>query len=485
MGTPLIKFPEAFLILDNKNHIIGLNQAGEELLNIMKADALGRSVDELFAHHSITVMDEEILPALGKEYGLKSSDGFSISIELKVSSIQGIESTIKGRILMIRDLDLPSQGDFLRNPYAILTAFQETAFDLHSTLDPDIVLRNIVERACKMLDTTNGYLYIWEEEADELKPVVGIGALEEVLGYKISKGEGVAGTVWQTGEPIIVSDYDTWPGRSSGFSYGTIRSVIGIPFLLKGRVVGVLGVAHSFDKEIVFTNEAVSVLSRFANMAAVALQNARLYGKAQREIEFRKSIEIELRDANQRLQFQVEHVELLQKQLKELAVRDTLTNLFNRRYLQEMLTVEFARSKRAHTSFAVLMMDSDQLKVVNDEYGHKAGDDFLVHIANVIRGSIRAGDIACRYGGDEFVVVLDNVAEKIAFARAEKLRKRIAEHYTLYKNIEVNISVSIGIAMFPAHGSTGEVLLQKADQALYQAKQKGKNCVVAYTDEGG
>jgi diguanylate cyclase (GGDEF)-like protein len=290
--------------------------------------------------------------------------------------------------------------------------------------------------------------------------------------------------VWKTGKPVVVADYDSWPGRSEGFSYGVIRSMVGVPLLLSGKAVGVLGIAHSFVRDDIFTDDDVAILSRFADLAVVAIQNARLYGKAQKEIEVRKGIEIELRDANQRLQFQVEHVELLREQLKELAVRDTLTDLFNRRYLQEMLEVESARTMRAESSLAILMMDSDQLKNINDLYGHKAGDDFLVHIANVIRGSIRAGDIACRYGGDEFVVVLGNVTEDIAFARAEKLRKSVAKHQILHKKDKVSNSVSIGIAMFPDHGSSGETVLQKADQALYQAKQMGKNRVVVYKREG-
>jgi diguanylate cyclase (GGDEF)-like protein len=212
----------------------------------------------------------------------------------------------------------------------------------------------------------------------------------------------------------------------------------------------------------------------------VALQNARLFEQAQTELEFRRKTEIDLRNSNQLLQLQIERVELLQEQLRELAVRDSLTNLFNRRYLHEMLEMEFARSTRSQTSLAILMIDSDHLKDINDKYGHKAGDEFLVHIANVIRENIRAGDIACRYGGDEFVVMMSNVSENIAFERAEKLRESVASHYIVHGNRQASASVSIGIAMFPVDGLTGEILLQKADLALYAAKRMGKNKVLAY-----
>jgi diguanylate cyclase (GGDEF)-like protein len=476
-------FPEAFLVLDDKNNIVGINPAGEKLLKIKQADAVGRPASEVFSGHSISFVADSFLGNGWKETNLHPADEQYLCAELRISSLQGLDGSSMGRIMILRDLNLPAQNVSLRSQNAILTALQETTFDLHSSLELDVVLKNIVQRACKLLNTTHGYLNILNEETQELEAVVGIGALEEALGYKVSRGEGIAGTVWAAEKYIIVDDYDTWPGRSKGFSYGVIRSIMGVPLNLNNKLVGVFGVAHSFHSDTKFTEEDASVLNRFADLAAVALQNARLFDQAQKEIEFRRKTEVELRDANQLLQLQIERTELLQAQLRELAVRDSLTNLFNRRYLQEMLYAELARSIRSGTTLATLMIDSDQLKEINDKYGHRAGDDFLVHIAEVIQSNIRAGDIACRYGGDEFVVVLVNVTEEIAFEKAEKLRESTASHYIVYKNEKVNISVSIGIAMFPTHGSSGDVLLQKADQALYKAKQKGKNRTEAYREE--
>ncbi len=485
MDNPFQDFPEAIIILDHHNQIIGVNPAGEELLKIKQADAVGKTADEVFPRQSFPVNFDELLADGRKEASLSRANGQTFYAELKVSSINASDGSLLGRIMIVRDLDQSHREAVLRNQNAILTALQETTFDLHSSLKFTVVLKNIVERACKLLGTPHGYLDILVEEADELVPVVGTGVLEETLGYKVKRGDGVSGTVWETGTPLVIADYDKWPGRNIGFRYGVIRAIVGLPLWLKDRVVGVFGVAQDFENEIEFSKEDVSILKRFADLASVALQNAWLFEKAQKEINFRRKTEVELRNANQLLQLQIERIELLQEKLKELAVRDSLTNLFNRRYLQEMLEVEFARSRRSRTSLAILMIDSDHLKDINDKYGHKAGDDFLVHIAEVLQSCIRAGDIACRYGGDEFVVVLSNVAVEIALERAEKLRESIAKHYIVYKNKKVSISVSIGIAAFPGHGSSGEVLLQKADQALYQAKQKGKNRIVVYSEERG
>ena len=480
-----IDFPDACLIVDAKNQIVGINRAGEKLLKIKRADIIGQSVEVVFSSRSISLDFDGILGEGWQDVNLYPAREKAAFAELRVSSLQGPDGNLLGHIAIMRDLNLSTQNDSLRNQNAVLTALQETTLDLHSSLDLKIVLKNIVQRACKLLGTPHGYLDILNREADELDPVVGIGALEESLKYKVVRGEGIAGTVWKTGESLVVSDYDQWPDRISAFHYGIIRTIVGMPLILNEQVVGVIGIARGPENDAEFSEEDVWILKRFGDLAVVALQNARLFEEAQKELEFRRNTEVKLRDANQLLQLQIERVELLQEQLKELAVRDSLTNLFNRRYLQEMLIVEFARSKRSGTSLAILMMDSDHLKNINDNYGHKAGDDFLVHIAEVVRMSIRAGDIACRYGGDEFVVVLCNVTDEIALQRAERLRKSIANHFIIQKDEKVSISVSIGIAMFPVHGTSGETLLQKADQALYEAKQMGKNRVVVYNEEQG
>ena len=133
-------------------------------------------------------------------------------------------------------------------------------------------------------------------------------------------GEGVSGTVWKTGKPVVVSDYDNWPDRITNFTRGVIRAIVGMPLLLNEQVVGVIGIARGAEYHTGFSDHDVSVLKRFADLAVVALQNARLFEKAQAEIDFRRKTEIELRNANQLLQLQIERVELLQLQLQELAV---------------------------------------------------------------------------------------------------------------------------------------------------------------------
>jgi diguanylate cyclase (GGDEF)-like protein len=438
---------------------------------------VGKSVYEVFSQLSISLnfngwTDSNLDP---------DDEQFRYTV-LQVSPLQDLKGNQLGRITILRDLIFSSQNDSLKSQNAILTALQETTIDLHSSLDLDVVLHNIVARACTLLGTVHGYVDIIGESG-ELEPMIGIGSLEESLKYKISKGEGIAGVVWETRKPLVVNDYDKWSGRVSSFVRGAIRAAVGMPLLLDDQVVGVIGVAHEADNDAVFTEDDVSVLQRFADLAVIALKNARAYEKAQNEIEFRRETEIELRNTNQVLQLQIERIELLQDELQELAIRDPLTKLYNRRYLAEMLEIELSHPERSKNSLAVLMIDSDHLKSINDEHGHKAGDDFLIQIADVIRDNIRAGDVACRYGGDEYVVIMNNVTPVNAYTRAEDLRKGVAGKSLIFRNEKVNISISIGIAMYPAHGCSGDELLQLADQALYEAKRLGKNCVAVFNGD--
>ena len=477
---------DAILILDNQDHIIGINSAGEKLLQRNIADLQGRSASILFPRQATGEYLKEILKDGVKEINLKFRNRKSFKAKLVVSTILTKEGEISKRVLAIRDLNqnqekitIKQKRDILKKQNDILRALHETTLDLHASLELKIVLQRIVERACQLLDTTHGYLDILSENND-LIPMIGMGALKESLNHKVTKGDGVAGVVWKTGKPIIINDYDTWPGRIANFPNNTIRATVGIPLLLDKMVIGVIGIAKGAENDTPITDEDIIVLSRFADMASIAFHNAKLYENAQKEIDFRKSTEIQLRNANQILQLQIEQVEQLQKRLEELAIRDPLTELFNRRYLDGSLTNILKEAKEADQTLAILMIDSDHLKTVNDQFGHKAGDDFLIQIANVLKDNIRNGDIACRYGGDEYVVIMKDVSPECALARGESLRENVYQIQAQYRRKDVKISVSIGISMFPLHGEGGEELLQKADLALYEAKRKGKNCVVSY-----
>jgi diguanylate cyclase (GGDEF)-like protein len=197
-----------------------------------------------------------------------------------------------------------------------------------------------------------------------------------------------------------------------------------------------------------------------------------------REITARKQVELELRKANQRLKDQLAEIELLQAQLREQVIRDPLTGLFNRRYLQETLERELAQAARAGSPLSVIMIDIDHFKDFNDTYGHLAGDLVLKALADLLQSSSRAGDIACRYGGEEFLVVFPCASLADARQRGDQLRRAYQEKPVIYEELQLIVTLSAGVAGFPRHGDRADEILRAADRALYQAKRMGRNRVV-------
>jgi len=183
------------------------------------------------------------------------------------------------------------------------------------------------------------------------------------------------------------------------------------------------------------------------------------------EIKKRLWAEQELTQANLRLQDQVVH--------------DGLTGLHNRRYLEESLGREESRARRSSQPFGVMMIDIDNFKRFNDTLGHAAGDAVLRAIGQYMLSAARGEDIVSRYGGEEFVLVMAPAAQATVWERAEKLRRGVQDLEIEYEGRRVGpITISVGIAMFPDHGGTGQEVLRVADAALYHAKRAGRNCVV-------
>lgn len=199
-----------------------------------------------------------------------------------------------------------------------------------------------------------------------------------------------------------------------------------------------------------------------------------------RDVTERKQVEKKLRYANDRLQSQLIEIGTLQSRLRAQAIRDPLTNLFNRRYLDETLDRELARSAREGYPVCVIMLDIDHFKKVNDTYGHEAGDQILKSLAATLITQNRRGDFACRYGGEEFVIVMPNSTIQTACQRAEHLRTCLSSLDVQYGRYNLTTTLSIGVACYPTNGEDRESVLRSADQALYGAKKAGRNRVFAY-----
>lgn len=173
---------------------------------------------------------------------------------------------------------------------------------------------------------------------------------------------------------------------------------------------------------------------------------------------------------------QTRQLSLNEARLREQSVRDVLTGLFNRRYLEETMPRELARAERLHGPLGLLLLDIDHFKRVNDTYGHAVGDDVLRQLGNLLKSNVRGSDIACRYGGEEFVLLLPEAAREVTCQRAETLRAGAKSLTVSHQGRPIEpITISIGVAAFPADGATPAALLKSADDALYRAKREGRD----------
>jgi diguanylate cyclase (GGDEF)-like protein len=172
----------------------------------------------------------------------------------------------------------------------------------------------------------------------------------------------------------------------------------------------------------------------------------------------------------------------LQETLRTQSIRDPLTGLFNRRYLDASLLREFTRAERRGLSIAVLMIDVDHFKNFNDAHGHEAGDLVLAQIGQVLLQMSRPEDIACRYGGEELTLIMPELPPEVAIKRAEDIRQAVARMELQHRNGSLGpVTISIGVAVYPTHGRTPDLLRQAADKALYAAKHAGRDRVVVAT----
>jgi diguanylate cyclase (GGDEF)-like protein len=218
-------------------------------------------------------------------------------------------------------------------------------------------------------------------------------------------------------------------------------SLIAVPLTVGNKVLGILRVDSPDENR--FAVDDLRFLSRIADLGAVALESSQLY----------------------------EHIQ-------DLAIKDSLTGLYLRRYLMDRLIEELPRQLRRKKDLSFLMMDLDHFKDYNDRFGHVAGDIVLRKLSEILDKNFKKpGNIICRYGGEEFAVMLPDCSKEEAHQLAEDFRKDVERTEVVLRREKTSVTISVGIASFPLEAQIKEELIHKADQALYQAKRKGRNRV--------
>lgn len=246
--------------------------------------------------------------------------------------------------------------------------------------------------------------------------------------------------------------------------------------MVAGAVVEILATGFHFSPE---TGWPATILSIFTISVYVLVVADSAYHRAVSLHEAREQI----RANEQTLRFKLEEISGLQAQLREQAIRDPLTGLYNRRFFDAALEREIARCKRQGHSLSIVMIDIDHFKQINDTYGHQAGDEVLRLLGAILNNSVRASDTACRFGGEEFLVLLPAAGPKVAYERAEQWRSAFSSMSTLQNDGRTPATLSAGIATYPDNCEKPEDLVGYADASLYRAKENGRNRLVISGEE--
>jgi len=329
-----------------------------------------------------------------------------------------------------------------------LTLLNELGRRFASNLSLEDLFSTMYREVRKVMDAEAFFvaLYCQEQQEIDLRYIFDQGTRVAPIKYLLN--DGPTSRAIKTRQPVLYhADARLIPGVTViGLDTRVVQSVLVVPILFEDKVMGALS-AQSYNGHA-YSDEHVRVLSIIASQAAIAIDNAQLYERT-----------------------------------LSIAMSDSMTGLANARSLHQFLA-EILQKAHAHgQEVSLLMLDSDCLKLINDTFGHLAGDDHIIKLADVMRANIRAGDLVARYGGDEFVVVLPNTATEEACLIGERILSAVRQTRHQSGNISMAVTTSAGVATYPHDATTVDELIRAADVAMYRAKEAGKDRVIYVGDK--
>jgi len=421
--------------------------AGEALLAVVTFVLLERRVirpvERLRA--DVTWGDEGTLPAVGGPLG-PLADAISARLDRSVATLRDTVRDRERRIEQVERLrrELEETQANLESNVQYLRTIAEVSTAIAGTLDPEELYRIIPERVMRRLGLNDFCVMLYSPETKRLvAKASAAGGAQDATAFTLEPGEGIAGKVFLSGESAWIPDVKGSPEfQYYGVLPRDVRSFLCVPLLSKGKSIGVLMLHHA--KPNAFEPELLPTMRVLASYLAIAMENAELFGF-----------------------------------VKSLAEKDSLTLLYNHGAFHEKLGIELERSSRYGRPMAVIMLDLDGFKEINDTYGHTTGDRVLVLVAGALGAHLRKTDIAARYGGDEFAVVLPETDLASAAVIASRIAEGIAGvRLEAEAGSVVSFTASIGYAACGPESPDRGQILAIADRLMYESKRRGRGGVL-------
>lgn len=378
----------------------------------------------------------------------------------------------EAEIYRLRNVELKDRRAELEKTNDRLKAVTEIGRAVTASLDMEEVARTVHESVSRLMDATGFCLAVLDAVSGvvDFRLLAVDGARLPSFSIPADSPDSFAVWVIERNEPLRVDDaakeYPRYLG-SDRLTFGRpTTSLIYVPLTIGNRVIGAVGVQS--PRQSAYNDDDVRLMSALGAFIAVAIENSRTHE--------------EVRRLNDELRSEKGALERLARKVSRIANHDGLTGLPNRLLLGELLAKALSRAARNKKPIAVLFMDMDDFKPINDRFGHLAGDRSLVEVAKRLKTVLRDSDVVARVGGDEFVAVAVDVegAEDAALV-AQKLASAFAEPI-IVNGTPCPVGVSIGVALYPTDGTSPDELLRKADEAMYRIKRSGKNGIALFNE---
>jgi len=451
--------PDAYYLSDLTGKFVDGNRFAENLTGYQREELIGKSFMEL------DLLPKPQLPkaakllamnVLGKPTGpdkftLKRKDRKHLDIAIRTFPVE-----IDGQSLVLgiaRDVTERTRIEAQQHKVnRELTLINELSREISARLEPEQVY-NAIHRAASQLMPADVFVIAMLNEHDQKIDLVYISELgTRIPSVQIGITEGLSGYVISSGQALITGNFDQTHTEnvksiSVGDSDTETQSVLAVPMKRGDKTIGMLS-AQCFETNA-FDEHDQQLLEMLTSHAQLALENANLFAEVQR-----------------------------------LAITDGLTGLHNRFYFDQQLSLEFDRARRYERSLGMVLIDPDNFKQVNDQFGHPAGDVVLMMFAELIKNGARKSDIVARYGGDEFVILLPETDLPGTISLAEKIRDAVYTHTFRFQDHNIRFTTSIGVAATSGQDiSDPDILTKQADKALYQAKRRGRNQVCCNSND--